>query len=362
MNEKKIAIITLNGYINFGNRLQNFALQEVLKSFGYKSVDTLIIEKKTLQNAKIKKKLDIYHLISNLRKKIIKTKEKRLINIKKMRFKEFSKKYLEEKKVNFENIFVLDNYEYGVVGSDQVWNPNYIKGDFDIYFLNFLKKHQRIAYAPSFGITKISNTVIEKYKKYLKEIPNLSVREQEGAQIIKDLTGKDIPVLVDPTLLLSKEKWLSISKPHKYKPKKKYVFTYFLGNMSKEYKRFIKTFSKKYHFEIVNLANLKYSKYYNADPEEFLDYINSSEIVFTDSFHGTLFSILFQKPFIVFERLGTHSMSSRINTLLSIFKLESRKWGKINYDNMFDIDFKHISDILTIERKKAYDFIKNAIK
>ena len=105
-------------------------------------------------------------------------------------------------------------------------------------------------------------------------------------------------------------------------------------------------------------------KRYSEGPSEFLDYIASCELFLTDSFHGAIFSILFNKPFVVFDRIGNMpSMSSRIETLLSKFKLEHRKWERVmETGNYFEVDFSHVKPILEKERKKAYEYLKNALK
>ena len=108
-----------------------------------------------------------------------------------------------------------------------------------------LQDIKRIAYAPSFGISKIPEEYIDRYKTWLSEMYKLSVREEAGAKIIKELTGRDAVVLVDPTLMLTKEKWLSISKRAKNKPEGKYLLNYFLGSVSKETKKKIKSIATK---------------------------------------------------------------------------------------------------------------------
>jgi hypothetical protein len=253
----------------------------------------------------------------------------------------------------------INNYDFFITGSDQVWNPFY-NGFSSIYFLEFAPKEKRIAYAPSFGIPKIPAVYKEKYKKWIMEIPYLSVREESGAKIIKELTGRDVPVLVDPTLMLTREKWLSIAKEDPYKPDKPYLLTYFLGEIPKGTRKRIKKIARDYNLEIVRLADTRDKKRYIAGPGEFIDYINSADLVCTDSFHGSVFSILMETPFIVFDRVGT-SMYSRIETLLNKFNLHSRQANYIKDDEIFNIDFSHIPPILDEERKKALNYLKEAL-
>src|SRR5690554_4974552 len=222
---KKIYILTLNGYHNYGNRLQNFALQQVLEDFKF-NVTTVRVERKssTKITDKLLKLLD-FKLIF---KKIIIHKNRKLLNEKIKKFKIFSKIHLCESDfvVSSTDHFkrVSAETDYFVVGSDQVWNPNTLHGT-EYYFTPFTANKQNIPYAPSFGVKTLSSEQIEKYKKWLSNFEHLSVIEEAGQKIIEDLLGIEVPVLVDPTLLLTKDAWLKISKPHDHKPNKKYLLT-----------------------------------------------------------------------------------------------------------------------------------------
>ncbi|MBM4761457.1 polysaccharide pyruvyl transferase family protein [Bacillus sp. B15-48] len=367
----KVGIITLNGYFNYGNRLQNYALQETIKSFGFE-VETIINNTKSLSTDK-KNKIELIKDkgVTGLIK-IGFTKVENYLYNNRLRqertqlFKSFSSMYISEtdysiSEANIPND-ILDNYAYFVTGSDQVWNPNYRKGS-SIEFLTFSPPERRIAYAPSFGISKIPAEFVNSYRQWLSEMAHLSVREEAGANIIKELTGRDAPVVLDPTMMLTKEKWLSISKESKHKPENKYLLTYFLGDIPKERLKKLSSIAEKNELEIVHLAQIKDRKHYLSGPSEFIDYINSASVFCTDSFHGAVFSILVDTPFIVFNREGNSpSMNSRIETLLKTFKLESRKAEDIKSNNqIFQADYSHTVPILEKERKKALDYLENAL-
>lgn len=371
----KVGIITLNGYKNYGNRLQNYALQEVIKYLEF-SVDTIIVDirecdKFTDTNYSINK-LKKITTIDGIKKVIPKVyytlqnkKNKNNIIRRTANFKKFTEDYIYESNYSISEKRlpnnIIDKYDFFVVGSDQVWNPHYIASS-SIYFLTFAPREKRIAYAPSFGVSEIPFEDKENYKKWLSEMSFLSVREQAGADIVKKLTGRDAPVLVDPTLMLTKEKWLSIAKEASNKPKQNYLLTYFLGKIPKNTHKMIESIAKKNNLQIVNLADMKDRQAYITGPSEFIDYINSASLLCTDSFHGCIFSILMETPFIVFDRVGTQSMYSRIDTLLSKFKLESRKVMNIrDEDQVFNVDFSHVPPILERERKKSLDYLKEAL-
>src|SRR5699024_4424214 len=122
----------------------------------------------------------------------------------------------------------LGDFDFFIVGSDQVWNPHNLHGT-SFYFLDFAPKEKRISYSASFGIDSIPEKYEKLYIEKLSEMSHISVREHAGANIVKKLTGTDAPVLVDPTMLLTKDEWLSLSKRASNRPKSPYMLTYFLG-------------------------------------------------------------------------------------------------------------------------------------
>jgi hypothetical protein len=358
---EKIGIITVDSIKNYGNKLQNYALEQILQSQGFE-VNTLITpnEKKP---KKIVDKIKTFRSMSNKKKqleakKIIKKKIygktiKKKINV----FKTFSKYYLNEKKFNIEN---EEKYDWFIAGSDQIWNP--INHGKPADFLNFTKSNKKISFAPSFGISKIPSQYKKNYKKWLSDFAHLSVREKEGVNIIRELIGKHAELLVDPTMLLDIEKWKLLSKKSENKPMKKYILVYVLGDKTYQMKKMIKKIKKDKNMDVVKIADIEEKKYYIEGPREFINYFEDAEIVLTDSFHGAIFSILFEKPFVIYDRIGGFSsMNSRINTLLNKFNFESRLAEKINEKDIFTIDFSHVESILEKERKKSIKYLKKAL-
>lgn len=378
---KKVAIITLNGYYNYGNRLQNYAVQEVLRSLGF-SVETIII-KPAAQISSTPAKLirrsrslitmspirNFWIITTKLQYYLNKNRIDTLNEEKTKAFKQFS----------LENIVEVDRglkkdscppdlanmYDYFISGSDQVWNPNHICG-LSTYFLTFAPKEKRVAYAASFGVSEIPDELKGLYGKWLSEMYRISVREEAGARIVKELTGRDAVVLVDPTMMLTKEEWLAVAKTSRCKPEKKYLLTYFLGQKTRATELKIKEIADTYGLMVVNLADTSDPERYIANPAEFVDYINSASFVCTDSFHGVVFSILMETPFVAFKRHGlgntASSMYSRIDTLLRTFKFQDRRAEDIvNLNNVLDMDYSHVAPILAAERRKAIDYLKEAL-
>ena len=373
----KIGILTLNGYINYGNRLQNYALKGILEDKLTLNSSVKTVMNETMRNIDVEKskslkekilKSNMSEKISWLNLKVKNYKERKINDLRINNFKKFSGKYLNEmeysiRENNIKEEFI-NEFDYFISGSDQVWNPNDNKVS-SVSFMTFAPKEKRLTYAPSFGVSEIPNEYKEDYTKWLNGIDNISVREEAGAKIIKDLTGKDALVVVDPTMLLTKKEWLSISKVHENKPKEKYLLTYFLGEIPKDIKKKIKSISKNNKLKVVNLAQIKDSKYYLADPSEFIDYINDAEIFVTDSFHGCVFSLLMDTALVVCDRVGetsVTSMSSRIETFVNKFYIQDRQFNNVSDEALFKTNYKKAYEVLEVERKKSFDYLESILK
>ena len=344
---KRIGIVTLYGFINYGNRLQNYALNKVLVSNNY-SVRNLC---DTNRFDVIKKHIKILLLpvLSGQRKN----------NIRRLaRFMEFQKNMKSECYSDEKN---YDDYDFFITGSDQVWHPQWAAGDF--YFLSFVRPEKRISYSASFGVSIISDDKKDEFRKHLSEMKTISVREESGAEIVKALTGRDVPVLVDPTLLLDKNEWKKISQKPKIEIKGKYILTYFLGEVSEERNAYIQQIADNNNLEIIRLEQYcRTEAWYKTGPAEFLWLIEHCFLMCTDSFHGSVFSILMEVPFLVFDRKDEFGdMSSRIDTLLTKFHLESHKFNNQSETTAFQKNYEHVHEILLVERKKALDYLNKAL-
>ena len=364
---KKVAIITLNGYLNYGNRLQNYALQRFLETLSSEVYpETVWYEK-----IKLKLKENVMRYV-NIRDYIFnKHGFREFINsgkyifsiIREYNFKKFNDKYINsvfDYKIKDD---LNDRYDYFVAGSDQIWNPYY--ADLKNEFLQFADRRKRITYAASFGVSEIKPDKVDIVKKGLEGIDYISVREQVGAKIVKDLTGRDVPVLVDPTLLLTAEEWENVMERPAWYRDKKYILTYFLSDMPDKVKVDIIKLSELYKLKIIDLANNENIDYFCSSPSEFLYLIKNCSLMYTDSFHGTVFSILNRKPFVTSARQSSMNMDSRIDTLLSMFGLESRKISKENdykIDNPMEIEYLDVEAILDRERQRSKEFLCKALK
>lgn len=349
-------ILTIYGMDNFGNRLQNYALQEFIKeNFG--SVET--IENINGVNDTNEKTVIIFRIKNYIRAHIPKNK----IWKKYACFYQFDRLIKKSKyHIDYSHIpaQLKQQYDYFLTGSDQVWNPNFDRMS-DIDFLTFADSKQKIAFSASFGVSELENNQKEYFYKNLKDIPNISVREESGKDIIADLgIVNEVEVLADPTMLISPEKWKSISKKPKNFPNKRYILKYFLGKISEEKINEIILLAQKNDWSIIDILDIN-DACFCSGPAEFLYLEEHAELILTDSFHSCVFAILFNRPFMVYDRDDSNKdMSSRIDTLLKKFKLNNKYNNELSDHNVFRNEYN--KEILKVEKEKAIRFIANILE
>lgn len=353
----KIGLITINDNNNYGNRLQNFATQEFFhKKY---NIDVYTIKNSILLNKNQKNlKYFIKFFVANLKLVL----EKFSLSKRQQAFNQFNKKIKYNKNIinwygNYKKI--SNEYDMFLVGSDQVWNPYGRMSDIEL--LSFTEK-SKISFAPSFGVSEIREKDKEKLKKEINKFKAISVRENEGKKIIQEVTDKNVEVLVDPTMLLESNDWDNvIRKPSQLKTDK-YILNYFLGNLSEDKKQEIERIAKENNCEIINILD-KNSPFYQTGPSEFLYLEKNAFLICTDSFHSCVFAIIYNRPFVVFNREDKNvSMNSRIKTLLSKFNLENRYFKNSITNELLECDYTESHLILKEERLKAVNFINEALK
>ena len=226
-------------------------------------------------------------------------------------------------------------------------------------FLEFAKNNQKISYAASFGVSEIPFERKTEYAEYLKTFKAISVRETRGAKIVEELTDRKAIVVLDPTLLLDECEWKKVEKKPSFFPKKKYVFVYALGDKTDRFKDKIKQIKEEYEVFDVR-SHQKNGKELSVGPSEFLYLIRNAEEILTDSFHATVFSIIFHKKFVTFNRPGLN-MNSRIESLAVLVGAKDRLTECGDLDCETKIDYVKVDKILEEERRKSIDFLKNAL-
>ena len=347
---RKIGIVTINDDNNYGNKLQNYAVQKTLTDMGFNTI-TLLNNPCTNDKNKF-----ILRIIKN----ILKRDTSGVTETRKKYFKNFNRNINYSSKII--NAFSkLSNYDFFVTGSDQVWNPNFGRLR-DVDLLKFTTPSKRISFSASFGISNLPERYNEKLKNALKNYKAISVREDAGKKIIQDVVGRtDVEVLVDPTMLLTAKEWDKVSKKPEQLKTNKYILNYFLGELSEERKKEIQRIADENNCEVINILDIN-SPFYETGPSEFLYLEKNAFLICTDSFHSSVFAILYNRPFIVFDRDGGKvSINSRLKTLLSKFKLENRWYRGHITDELLKVDYTETYKILDIERKKSEDFLKRAL-
>lgn len=233
-------------------------------------------------------------------------------------------------------------YDKLLTCSDQLWSPSALGSGF--YNLMFTPEEMpKVSWASSFGVSDIPWYQKKRTRRYLNRIQHISMRENRGAEIVKELTGRDVPVLMDPVFLFDKDQWNAMvpcDKPE-WEP---YIFCYFLGD-NPEYRKAAMKLALETGKKIVTLRHLDryvaedeaFGDYapYDVDPCRFLSILRNASCVCTDSFHGTAFSIIFEKSFVVFNRYSdrsSNSKNSRIESVCVNLGLEGRRY--INYDEI----------------------------
>ncbi|AQS18262.1 polysaccharide pyruvyl transferase family protein [Clostridium beijerinckii] len=343
---------------NYGNRLQNYAVHRVLLELGLEP-KTLYVEK---QGRSLKEGIKfLIHRITNFHfTKDVYYWKYTYEKIKK--FDKFNCKYIPNKQIkSFYNL--NREYDYFIIGSDQVWNPSwYNRMKREAYLLNFAKTEQKVCFSPSFGIAELPNEWKEYFKDSLNTFRNISVREETGASIVNKLIGKKAEVLIDPTLMLNKNEWIKVSKkPDNINLKNEYILTYFIGGKTKEQEEYIRKVANENNMNIYNLLDYNQPDIYMSDPSEFIYLINNSKIVFTDSFHACVFSFIFKRPFQVFPRNGSEAnMMSRIENLLDKFSLQRKLYGFIGND-LFECDYSEGYKQLNKEQEMVIEFLNKSL-
>lgn len=351
----RIGIVSIYDNENLGNRLQNYAVQKILKEYA----DEVITLKNTYKKSFFEFLLKQLGFNENywFNRYILHKNRK-------VKFLEFNRRYI---KTSTELVSYNENgkpirlkCDFWCVGSDQVWNP-LLGRDYDFNYLGFSNREKNFSIAASFGIEQIP----EKKKKVvlagLKYIKFLSVREKRAQEIIKEVCGRNSEVLVDPTLILPAETWSKVAqKPDGIIIDGDFLVVYFLGGISKRQKEEIDKKGRELHCTLINVLDKNISA--NIGPSEFVWLIKNTKFVITDSFHCCVFSIIFRRQFFVFGRsIMGQSMNSRITDLLQLFGLESRLLDKETFDfsQYDDIQCNTTEDTLNSEREKYRMFLES---
>lgn len=343
----KNIVITFHRESNYGAILQTYALQQILSRYG----ETSILDYRRESNSKFK--------INKIPYEIIKL-------TKNMKLQRFLKRNcrISKKVLTMQEVINECNKNNNIIcGSDQVWAKDITKNSSSVYNLNFKTKDNvnKISYAASIGKEKIKEEDIKELIESLKDYHSISVRENSAKEILRENNINDVRVTLDPTLLLTATEWNHIIKEKRI-IKEEYIFVYMLENnqnileqvkkLQEITKLKVVCVNTKNHFGKGTLCNPI------ASPETFINYIKNAKYVITNSFHGTCFSIIFNKKFGVIM----HSIkSTRQQEILSKLNLEKQIINNDIEKILDDINYESVNDKLIKLRAESIDFIKNSI-
>lgn len=363
----KIANITLHAINNYGSVFQSLATERIFESFGCE-VETIDYIRETAQldslwkiikyggpGWKIKIKQVFFYLFlrqNNRRTEVLNAFRSKYLHLSKCTYysDEDLKKHIPE----------ADIY---CTGSDQTWNTEIQHGVPHAFFLNFVPEGKKcISFASSFGITKLSDRDKIEIKRLLSRFSAISVREASGKKILDDLGFYESVQVLDPTLVVEPDFWLSMSSPRIIE--KDYILVYQL-NSSSIFVRYVNNFARQKGLKVVHVRLRKEAidnSMFIPDctPEDLLSLFKYSTYVITDSFHATAFSLIFHCNFMV---ISPSKFPTRIESVLKLTGLQSRHVTDFNrFDYAEDaIDYVKVDCILGTERENAHVFLQNAI-
>lgn len=355
MKEKKIGILTFHRARNIGTCLQAFALQEYLAK-NYKETELIdyrpqyiedsfgVFIKDLYRAAKGNKKAEVvFWLKTILRFPFSCVREWKFYKFRKDKFHISNQMYKTQDSMNA----IEPCYSHIFFGSDQIWNPQLTENIDPIFFGDFSSQEiAKASYAASLGANVLSEEEKKKLQKEVKCLDFIGVREKSAKEILNNLVGEDVFINIDPTLLLDRETWEA--NLDRINVKDKYILVYAL-EINEELIKIVKQIAKDKNLKVVALdMKNRYGKYgitrYTTSPTQFLSYVKNSEYVITNSFHGTVFSIIFRKQFL---SIPHKTRSTRVKDLLETLGLERR----LVYTQAECIDIDEAIDFDSAQRK-----------
>lgn len=367
---KTIGILTMHRVLNYGSILQTWATQQVLKQLGYQTyiIDYLYPNKNHKKTTKINVSLIL--CFARFLKNVI---QRFPLKKKQIKFQHFiyknlnlSKPYKTKDSLNIDPPI----YDIYLAGSDQIWNPTHIGND-TTFFLDFVPENKKlVSYASSFAQSSLSDNYMREIRPFLKKFNAISVREKNGQTIIKKILNIDVPICLDPTLLLSTSEYHLLEKQSKLKLPSKYILVYILKYAFNPYPyvtKFIKEAYKQMHLPIIcldfssrqflgirNIINLHDS----VGPEDFVKLFLNASMVITSSFHGTAFSLNFNKS--VYSITDNGDKDDRISNLLTICGIPERiiKLGSSIPEFSLHIDSKKVKSSLSLLKKESINYLE----
>ncbi len=377
---KNVCIVTnFNNSGNYGAVLQAFALNKTIRDFGI-SCNTLSFNlyeqngSKTRRYLKRVEKFEIKGFFEDLNRDVGRLIVSKKINLRKKSLELFKNSIPHTKIYAYDELDELSKeYDCFICGSDQIWRPTYQGELVGIYWLKQIKGDVvKASYSASIGLDQLPKSLWDEARVFLDDFDYIAVREEQAKKFLTDICDKDIIVTVDPVFLLSQNKWRSLG----VRPQidEEYLFVYMIHG-TKELIKSIERFAKKMNLKIVIFPFMSYRfkiieckigdyRIFDASPEDFLGLIDNAKYVFTDSFHVTAFSILFQKNFFTSSANGL--ALSRIKNLLEKCGLADRLipatgLSEEEYLSITHSDWSNVEKLLREEIDKSVRYLRNVL-
>ena len=370
---KTIGLITMHRVVNFGSVLQAYATQQIIEKLGYSC--SIIDYQYPNEFHLSKKEKDKWYIRWS---RVVMQLVHGFPSIKQERgFQNFRTRYLKTTRLypTRDSLFEdVPNFDAYIVGSDQTWNVRHMVGD-DVFLLAFTESQNKISYSSSAARVSIADSYVSSFRDNLMKFKYISVRERNTQVLVKNLTGRDVPIVLDPTLLLGPSDWNEVAKMSKLKIRKPFILAYVLKYSFYPYPlatQLIRMIHDRYKMPVVLIRYSMREKlginegvtnlYEGIAPEDFVWLFQNASFVVTTSFHGTAFAINYRKPF--YAIYDPEIEDDRIISLLSLLGIADRGVSIHEGvpDKMDDIGYDAVNQRMKSEREKSVGFLKNAIE
>ncbi|MGM9749376.1 MAG: polysaccharide pyruvyl transferase family protein, partial [Candidatus Cryptobacteroides sp.] len=379
----KIGIMTFHAAHNNGAALQAYALQQNLSLLG---ADAELIrfydrhnEKRTVSHSHLYNLLHNPSFIVNLVfhfRRTLKLRGKSILTDK--AFQVFHKNYLRtsnEPYYSYEDLIDANTrYNGFVTGSDMVWTP--IGQNLSAYFLQFADRGKRFSYSPSLtGTRKFTEEQHCQIQKYIREMDIISCREREGIDYVNITVGKDAVLTLDPTLLFDKTAWATHLNLEIDKESKPYILCYMFDELSKAHQKILSSYAKHRGLEIRYIPMTGAQREYEVDhgyncgygPREFVELFLNASFIITNTYHGLMFSLISEAPFVLIHRGSDNQWKSneeRMSNILELLNLSERyiDTNETIPESFFELDYQTINQIIEQEREKSLSFLSKIVE
>lgn len=368
----KLALLSFHNAANYGAALQAYAFQRFLSDSGFDSEYINYINQSRAHEYSMS--WHVYDCLkqSKLTSAAVYLAGSPFMTLRKLRFNRFYDQHLRKTEKVYHNSReaeeLNDQYDYFIVGSDQVWNP-ICNGDDAAFLLDFVKdSKKRISYSPSFGMSEVDDAHLKVFKDNLEQFAHIGVRETVGQHIVKELTGRETTLCLDPVLLLTKEQWNSIMLKKEHK--ERFIFSY--TNRDSQTRDFFKTGYKldgRKHYVLSrytkpgDFLNGQVRVKYCMSPQEFLWVVNNADMMVSASFHCIAMSVILNRQFVAFIT-GDEGKDERILNLLRTLHLEDRVFhkGMTVEEIAKPIDYSVVNSKIEEMKKESVDYLLSVLR